>query len=161
MARGKKYSEKVKETVRAMCAVDVPVKEISEKTRVPENTIYDWINNSFKKDDEFKKVRDENKEKIINESWKGVIAAIDVINRKVGRALAAEKGAEKIIKKLLDGEEMDESELNRAKIKLGLASEVSLGDITRSYGIMIDKISLLSGDPTENLKVSGLKFEDM
>ena len=161
MARGKKYSDEVKETVRAMCAVNVSVKEISEKTGVPENTVYDWINHTFNKDDEFKKVRDKNKEKIIDESWKGVKAAIDAINRKVSRALAAERAAEKIIKQLLNDEEMDEAELNRAKIKLGLASEVSLGDITRSYGVMIDKINLLTGEPTQNVNVTGLKFEDM
>lgn len=159
--RGRKYSDEVKETVRAMCAANVPVKEIFEKTGVPENTIYDWKNNSFEKDDEFKKVRDKNKEKIIDESWKGVTAAIKVMNRKIERALAAEKAAEKIIKKLLDGEPMEDSELNQAKIKLELASAVSLGDITRSYGIMIDKINLLSGEPTQNLNVSGMKFEDM
>ena len=161
MSRGKKYSDEVKETVRAMCAANISVKEISEKTGVPENTIYDWKNNSFEKDDEFKKVRDKNKEKIIDESWKGVMSAIKVMNRKIERALMAEKAAEKIIKKLLDGEQMEESELNQAKIKLELASSVTLGDITRSYGIMIDKISLLSGDPTQNLNVTGLKFEDM
>ena len=161
MARGKKYSDEVKETVKAMCAVNVPVKEISEKTGVPENTIYDWMNNSFKKDDKFKKVRDENKEKIINESWKGVKAAIDVMNRKINRALDAEKAAEKIIKKLLNGEKMDDEELNRAKIKLELASAVTLGDVTRSYGVMVDKINLLSGEPTQNLNMSGLKFEDL
>ncbi len=161
VARGKKYSDEVKETVRAMCAANVPVKEISEKTGVPENTVYDWANHSFNKDDKFVKLRDKNKEKIINNSWKGVNAAVEVINRKINRALSAEKAASSIIDKLLRGEEMDDDELNRAKIKLELASAVSLGDITRSYGIMIDKINLLSGEPTQNVNVTGLKFEDM
>ena len=161
MAQGKKYPDEVKETVRAMCAADVPVKEITEKTGVPENTIYDWKNHSFKIDDKFQKLRDKNKEKIIDKSWKGVISAIEVINCKIKRALLAEKAAGDIVNKLLSGEEMEEDELIKAKLQLELASSVTLGDVTRSYGVMIDKINLLSGEPTQNLNITGLKFEDM
>lgn len=159
--RGKKHSLEDKETVRAMCASNIPVKEISIKTGISESTIYDWMNKDFKTDDEFVKLRDKNKETIINKSWESVISAIDVINRKINRALTAEKAANEIISKLLKGEDLDESELANAKLKLELASSVTLGDVTRSYGVMIDKINLLSGEPTQNLNVTGLKFEDM
>ena len=83
------------------------------------------------------------------------------MNRKINRALLAEKAANDVINKLLKGEELDEAELTSAKLKLELASSVTLGDVTRSYGVMIDKINLLSGEPTQNVNVTGLKFEDM
>ena len=102
-----------------------------------------------------------NKKRVINKSWDAVLAAIDVMNRKIGRALGAEEAASSIIDKLLKGKDLDEAELQKARLKLELASSVTLGDVTRSYGILIDKISLLSGDPTQNLNVTGLKFEDM
>ncbi len=159
--RGKKHSLETKEKVRALLASGFTVKEAHEMTGVSENTIYDWLNGDFLTDDEFRKVRDKYKERIISKSWNGVFAAIDVINRKIKRALSAEEAASSIIDKLLKGKELDEEELQKARLKLELASSVTLGDITRSYGVMIDKINLLSGEPTQNLSVSGLKFEDI
>ena len=161
MSRGKRTSLETKETVRAMCATNVPVSEIALKTGVSERTIYDWMKKDFNVDDEFAEVRKKNKEKIIDNSWKVVNSAVDVIKRKINRALVAEKAANEVINKLLKGEELDESELTSAKLKLELASSVTLGDVTRSYGVMIDKINLLSGEPTKNVNVTGLKFEDM
>ncbi len=159
--RGKKHSLETKEKVRALLASGFTVKEAREMTGVSEQTIYDWLNGDFLTDDEFGKVRDKYKERIINKSWNGVFTAIDVINRKIERALSAEEAASSIIDKLLKGKDLDEAELQKARLKLELASSVTLGDITRSYGVMIDKISLLSGDPTQNLNVTGLKFEDL
>ena len=161
MSRGKRTSLETKETVRAMCATNVPVSDIAIKTGVSERTIYDWMKKDFNVDDEFAEVRKKNKEKIINDSWKVVKSAINVMNRKINRALLAEKAANDVINKLLKGEELDEAELTSAKLKLELASSVTLGDVTRSYGVMIDKINLLSGEPTQNVNVTGLKFEDM
>ena len=161
MSRGKRTSLETKETVRAMCATNVPVSEIALKTGVSERTIYDWMKKDFNVDDEFAEVRKKNKEKIIDNSWKVVNSAVDVIKRKINRALVAEKAANEVINKLLKGEELDEAELTSAKLKLELASSVTLGDVTRSYGVMIDKINLLSGEPTQNVNVTGLKFEDM
>lgn len=159
--RGKKHSLETKEKVRALLASGFSVKEAYEKTGVSEKTIYDWQNGDFLTDDEFREVRNKYKERIINKSYNGVLAAVDVINRKIERALAAEEAANSIIDKLLKGKDLEEAEMQKARLKLELANFVTLGDITRSYGIMIDKISLLSGDPTQNLKVSGLKFEDL
>lgn len=159
--RGKKHSLEVKEKVRALCTSGFTVKEVHSFTGVSENTIYDWLNGDFLTDDEFKKVRDENKKRIINKSWDAVLAAIDVMKCKIERALRAEEAASSIIDKLLKGKGLEEAELQKAKLKLELASSVTLGDVTRSYGVMIDKISLLSGDPTANLNLSGLKFEDL
>ena len=157
--RGKKHSFETKEKVRALVASGFTVKEVHGFTGVSENTIYDWLNGDFLTDDEFKKVRDENKKRIINKSWDAVLSAIDVMKSKIERALRAEEAASSIIDKLLKGKDLDE--LQKARLKLELASSVTLGDVTRSYGVMIDKISLLSGDPTANLNLSGLKFEDL
>ena len=159
--RGKKHSLETKEKVRALLACGFSVKEAHKMTGVSEKTIYEWLNGDFLTNDEFRKVRNEYKERIINKSWNGVLAAADVINRKIERALKAEEAASSIINKLLNGKDLDENELQKARLKLEIASSVTLGDITRSYGIMIDKINLLSGEPTQNLNVSGLKFEDL
>ena len=159
--RGKKHSLETKEKVRALVASGFTVKEVHSFTEVSENTIYDWLNGDFLTDDEFGKVRDENKKRIINKSWDAVLSAIDVMKSKIERALRAEEAASSIVDKLLKGKDLDEAELQKARLKLELASSVTLGDVTRSYGVMIDKISLLSGDPTANLNLSGLKFEDM
>ena len=144
-----------------MCTSGFSVKEVHGFTGVSENTIYDWLNGDFLTDDEFGKVRDENKKRVINKSWDAVLTAIDVMNRKIGRALEAEEAASSIIDKLLKGKDLDDAELQKARLKLELASSVTLGDVTRSYGVLIDKINLLSGDPTANLNLSGLKFEDL
>lgn len=159
--RGKKHSLETKEKVRALCTSGFSVKEVHGFTGVSENTIYDWLNGDFLTDDEFKKVRDENKKRVINRSWDAVLTAIDVMNRKIERALGAEEAASSIIDKLLKGKDLSEAELQKARLKLELANSVTLGDVTRSYGVLIDKISLLSGDPTANLNLSGLKFEDL
>lgn len=159
--RGKKHSFETKEKVRALVASGFTVKEVHDFTGVSENTIYDWLNGDFLTDDEFGKVRDENKKRIINKSWGAVLSAIDVMKSKIERALRAEEAASSIIDKLLKGKDLEEAELQKARLKLELASSVTLGDVTRSYGVMIDKISLLSGDPTANLNLSGLKFEDL
>ena len=159
--RGKKHSFETKEKVRALCTSGFSVKEVHSFTGVSENTIYDWLNGDFLTDDEFGKVRDENKKRIINKSWDAVLSAIDVMKSKIERALRAEEAASSIVDKLLKGKDLDEAGLQKARLKLELASSVTLGDVTRSYGILIDKISLLSGDPTANLNLSGMKFEDL
>ena len=163
--RGKKHSLETKEKVRALCTSGFSVKEVHGFTGVSENTIYDWLNGDFLTDDEFKKVRDENKKRVINKSWDAVLTAIDVMNRKIERALGAEEAARSIIDKILKGKDLSEAELQKARLGLKLelerASSVTLGDVTRLYGVLIDKISLLSGDPTANLNLSGLKFEDL
>jgi len=159
--RGKKHSFETKEKVRALCASGLSVKEVHDATGVSGKTIYEWLNGDFLTDDEFGKVRKKYKERIINKSWNGALTAADVINRKIERALAAEEEASVIIDKLLKGKDLDDAELQKARLKLELANSVTLGDVTRSYGVLIDKISLLSGDPTANLNLSGLKFEDL
>ena len=111
--RGKKHSLETKEKVRALCTSGFSVKEVHDFTGVSENTIYDWLNGDFLTDDEFKKVRDENKKRIINKSWDAVLSAIDVMKSKIERALRAEEAASSIIDKLLKGKDLDEAELKK------------------------------------------------
>lgn len=159
--RGSKISDEKKEKVRALLESGVSVKEIHDKTGVNENTIYSWKNNEFQDDDEFTKLRNENKEKIIKSAWKHVNTCMNVIGLKLNRALDGEKKLTSILEKMKKSKNLSDDEMTKLLSLLKTVSYESLSDVSRTFGVLIDKINILTGESTENININNRKFEDM
>ena len=117
MAQGKKTDPELKERVRALSASGVGVSDISRKLCISKYTVYHWLRNDFKNDDEFEKLRTENKENIINKAWQGANSAIEIILLKLNRAKHSEAEIDSIYKRLESGK-ADNAEAEEMKLKL-------------------------------------------
>lgn len=159
--RGSNVDEELKEKARALLATRMSVKEVHEKTGVPLYTLYHWKRTEFQQDDEFAKLRNENKEKIIKSSWKYAQQALALMSKKISRATRLESEIEQLINRLKKQGAVDSSKIELLISKANAANAVTLGDVTRAYGVLIDKINLLSGEATDIVQLNQAKFEDL
>ena len=159
--QGAKTDDAIKEQARALLASGENVNSVHEKTGIPQSTLYTWQKKDFSKDDEFVKLRNENKEKVIKKAWSHIDKAMSVIGSKLQRAIKHEKNLESLLKKIEDSDELTDWQLRELTSKVTLANSVSLGDAVRTVGVLVDKINLMSGEATQNVFVSGAKFEDL
>lgn len=151
MARGKKFNDDIKESVRAVMATTNNVMEVSRQFNIPVRTLYDWQREWESEDceDNFTKLRKENKERFIKQAGDIIEKATALLDKKVSRALDNEKEIDKIISTVIDDDEMSKE---KKKEILGKLSQMKLEDVQKlsiMIGTMYDKRALAKGDATE------------
>lgn len=139
MARGKKEDNpKIKEQARAMLVTDT-VAAVAHKLGKPWSTINSW-KKEFEKEDEnhegsFTKLREKQRAKFIEDAWRTVGKAQNLLERKLDRAIESE-----------DREH-----------------EPSVKELAAAIGTLYDKASLAAREPTEIVagNVVMTRFEDL
>ena len=164
--RGKKYSEKERGTVRELLAMGYSVRDISERTKIPESTIRSWkVSLLSEAPEELAKVRAEKRAALAGKVWDDAILAEILLSRRLERAIKLEDGLDVIIGIVMSATEEELSpETRRSILKQleGLRFDRP-GDITQVFSTMVDKHAKLMGDDKTHVELSGTvgtKLED-
>ena len=166
--RGVKIDEQIKTKAQIMLATGDTVSFVCKKLGLKDSTVRTW-QKALKKDEEFVNFRDNILNKRLNEyMFKAMDAqgmALNILVKKLETAMVCEEKRKELIDKLLESEEgsgMSGEELKRA---ISLLLPENLGDISRTFALLSEKVALMSGRPTANVNHSGevgfKKFEDL
>lgn len=168
--RGVKIDEHIKIKAQIMLATGDTVSFICDKLGLKDSTVRAW-QKALKNDEEFAKVRDNILNKRLNEyMFKAMEAqgtALDILVKKLETATVCEDKRKELIDKLLASKEDSEAKLTTDEIKkaVSLLLPENLGEITRAFALLTEKVALMSGRPTVNVNHSGevgfKKFEDL
>lgn len=167
MSRGKKIDDKIRAKAQAMLMTGEKVVFIASKLGLSGSTVQSW-KKQLENDDEFVKVRD----KIINDRVNEYLmtalecegTALEVIKQKLDTATKTEVNRNLLIDRII---EMDQGEsFDTIKRDLRVVMPEALSDVVRAFGVMVEKVALMSGRATQNLNLSGsvsvgVKFEDL
>ena len=167
MSRGKKIDDKTRTKAQAMLMTGEKVVFIASKLGLSESTVQSW-KKQLENDDEFVKVRD----KIINDRVNEYLmtalecegTALNIVKMKLDSALVAEQNRKKLIENTIELNDSDD--LSEAKRNLQAVLPEALSDVVRAFGVMAEKVALMSGKSTQNVNLSGsvsvgVKFEDL
>lgn len=165
--RGKKYNEKQKTQVKEMLAMGHSVREISERTKIPESTIRSWKNSIISDDpDELAKVRAEKRTELAGKVWDDAIRAETLLSMRLERAIREEAGLDALMSLVLGASEEELDNETRRNILKQLQSMRfdKPSDIVTVFGTMVDKHAKLIGDEKTKVEMSGTvgtRFEDV
>lgn len=168
--RGVKIDERIKVKAQIMLATGDTVSFVCDTLGLKDSTVRSW-QKSLQNDEEFAKVRDNILNKRLNEYMLKAMdaqgAALDIITKKLETAMVCEDKRSELIDKLLASSKDGEATLTTDEIKKAVALLLpeNLGDITRTFALLTEKVALMSGRPTANVNHSGevgiKKFEDL
>ena len=168
--RGVKIDERIKVKAQIMLATGDTVSFVCETLGLADSTVRSW-QKALQNDEEFAKVRDNILNKRLNEymlkAMEAQGAALDIMVKKLETAIVCEEKRKELIDKLLASKKDGEAELSTDEIKkaVSLLLPESLGDISRTFALLTEKVALMSGRPTVNVEHSGAlgikKFEDL
>lgn len=157
--RGQKYPEEIR--IRAMEMLTVgSVAEVARALNLPEGTLQTWKEQKTKGSKEFaenfKELREEKKKNFVEQSWKSIDLANQLIEKRLKRALDKEKEIDELLEVATDSF-TDNKE--RAAYSKGLGKNIAkmrLDDISKiaiTYGTLYDKQALAQGDSTQNTSI--------
>ena len=168
--RGVKIDERIKTKAQIMLATGDTVSFVCNKLGLKDSTVRTW-QKALQKDEEFVNFRDNILNKRLNEYMLKAMdaqgAALEIIVKKLETAMVCEDKRAELIDKLLDIKPYGEAKLTTDEIKkaVSLLLPENLGDISRTFALLSEKVALMSGRPTVNVNHSGdvgiKKFEDL
>ena len=166
MSRGKKIDDRIKAKAQAMLMTGEKVVFVADKLGLSHSTVQSW-KKQFENDDEFVKVRDKIITDRLNEYLMTALecegTALNIVKMKLDSALVAEQNRQKLIENTIELNDSDD--LSEAKRNLQAVLPEELSDVVRAFGVMAEKVALMSGKSTQNVNLSGnvsvgMKFED-
>lgn len=166
MSRGKKIDDRIKAKAQAMLMTGEKVVFVADKLGLSHSTVQSW-KKQLEKYDEFVKVRDKIITDRLNEYLITALecegTALNIVKMKLDSALVAEQNRQKLIENTIELNDSDD--LSEAKRNLQAVLPEELSDVVRAFGVMAEKVALMSGKSTQNVNLSGnvsvgMKFED-
>ena len=86
MARGKKTDFKVRQEALARLAVTDNVSQVARDMKLPDSTVRQFIIDEEKKDDGFKKLREQKKKEFVDKAWEIIQTGQDILLRDLKKA---------------------------------------------------------------------------
>lgn len=166
MSRGKKIDDKIKAKAQAMLMTGEKVVFIAGKLGLSESTVQNW-KKQLDNDDELAKVRDKIIKDRLNEYLMSALEcegiALEIVKMKLDSALIAEQNRGKLIDNLIKMDAGEDEGTMQRDLRAVLPE--ALSDVVRAFGVMAEKVALMSGKSTQNVNLSGnvsvgMKFED-
>lgn len=168
--RGVRVDEKIKSEAMIMLAYGDTVSYICSELGLKDSTVRTW-EKALKNDPEFVNFRDniikERRNAYLLEACVCQGKILKVLHKKIDNAIACENKRGELIKKLSKCDDEDEEEnlsVDELKKAVTLFLPESLGDIARTFSLLTEKVALMNGEATQNIKHSGsvgCKFEDL
>ena len=167
--RGVKIDEKIKSEAMIMLSYGDTVSYICDRLGLKDSTVRTW-EKALKNDPEFVNFRDniikERRNAYLLEACVCQGKALKVMHKKLDNAIICEDKRAQLIEKLLECDEDDNEKLSVEELKkaVTLFLPESLGDIARTFSLLTEKVALMNGEATQNIKHSGsvgCKFEDL
>lgn len=164
--RGVKINAKTKARALIMLMEGNSMTYIHEQLGIGISTIATW-KKQFGNSDEFEKVRNN----ILKEQWDKFLlealecqeTALEIMGIKLNNALVAEKNRKALIDGIVGLSEGASSESLKKNLQMVLPESIS--DIAKVFGLMTEKVAIMSGKSSHNfnLNLDGgvkVKFED-
>lgn len=164
MARGKKYSDELKEKAYFMYATSGNINEVSKELNVPYATVAGWIKAKARDaPDEFDKLRDEKKKDFIEKSSDIIDKGLGILDRRFDRALNQETELDMIIDEIAssDNDEISPKQKENLIRKIKALELPDVKALTTAIGTLYDKRALAKGESTENTQVEFKLPKDM
>ena len=167
MSRGKKIDDRIKTKAQAMLMTGEKVVFVASKLGLSESTVQNW-KKQLDDNKELAEVRDKIITDRLNEYLMTALecegTALKIVQMKLDSALVAEQNRSKLINNLI--ELSDNDDLSEAKRNMQAVLPEALSDVVRCFGVITEKVALMSGRSTQNLNLSGnvsvgVKFEDL
>lgn len=163
--RGVKISAEIKAKALVMLMEGNTLTYIHDKLGIAISTIGTW-KKQFEKEGEFEKVRNN----ILKEQWDKYLLealvcqeqALKILSKKLDNALLAEQNRTTLIKNVLNLNK-DDFEASNKTMRNILCESIS--DVARVFALMTEKVAIMSGKSSHNLKIDlegnvKMKFED-
>jgi transposase-like protein len=154
MARGKKYSDEVREAAMAELATNNNMTNVAVELGIPKTTLATWKKEA-ESDENFVQLRTKKKEEFVRNAWRTIEDALTLGARRVKRALEHEAELDKLIDAIDDDGDID------AKDKIALIQKVhalqlqGIRDISTYIGTIYDKQALAAGEATGRQELTG------
>lgn len=163
MARGKKYSDEIKEKAYFMYATSGNINEVSKELNVPYATIAGWIKAKARDaPDEFDKLRDEKKKDFIEQSSSIIDKGLSILNRRFDRALNQEIELDMLIDEIAssDNDEISPKQKENLIRKIKSLELPDVKALTTAIGTLYDKRALAKGE-NANIENHGIVLMPM
>lgn len=182
MARGKKYNDDIKEKAFALLAVNNNVQSVANELGLKYSTVKTWEKQFLAKSKESKtggnvsenekdkitnldepdlvKLRNENKERFVNEAWNIISKAKSLLERRLDRALKNEDELDQIVSEIADAdrEELSDKQKQVLFAKLRKIQLDDIREIATVLGTLYDKQALANKEAT-SIVDSSLQIE--
>lgn len=156
MARGKKYSDEIKEKAYYMYAVSQNIREVARNLSLSPSTVKSWIDCKARAEpDEFEQLRTQKKHDFIEMSSSIIDKGLELIDRRITIALEKQDELEHIIHEI-ELTSDDEISTKQKQAAITAVKEVQLQkirDVTTAIGTLYDKRALAQGDSTSNTAI--------
>ena len=164
MSKGKKTDEKIKAKAMAKLMMGDKVSFVAKELGLADSTVRTW-EKQLESDDEFVKVRNKIIDDRINEYLITALecegTALKIVQMKLDSAMIAEQNRKKLIDHLVEMDAGEDEGTMQRDLRAVLPE--ALSDVVRCFGVMAEKVALMSGRATQNVNLSGsvgMKFED-
>jgi transposase len=155
MAKGKKFNDDIKEKALAMLATNNNTREVAKTLGIKESTLRTWRSNP--NNDEFAKLRQKKKKEFVEDAWRNIELAQEILSRRLERAVAHEVTLDLMLEETL--KETTGADAKKAiRNKFSTITLEDVGKISTILGTLYDKQALAVDEPTVNV---GGKLEDL
>ena len=164
MAKGKKYNDDIKEQALALLSVNNNVGEVAKQLGLPYSTVYQWLHTPNEKDSEkIEKLRNENKEKFIKQSWDIIGKAQKLIDKRMNRAIEFENEIDALIDRIAIDDSLTDAEIKSIITKIKKLKLESATELSTVIGTLYDKQALANKEATSIVdgNIGIKKFEDL
>ena len=161
MARGQKYSDKIKERAYALADCGNTLTAIAKVLKIPRTTVKGWLKKRNETvDANAEDVRKKNKERFVNDAWRSIHAGNAILVRRLERAVGQEDEMDRLLDEFLSGTEELTDEQRRDLLRKFNALKVEdIGKIAVTLGTLYDKQALIAKEATDIIGLER-RFED-
>lgn len=160
--QGKKYSNIQKEQIIADYLTCGNYETVARRYSMSTSTIRDWVRKA-EEDGTIAELRNEKKKEFVNIAWSAIGKGVELINRRVARALENESELDKLIDEVMDNTDISAEEKKAAVKKITAMKLEDITKISTAMGTLYDKAALANNEATQridgNLNIT--KFEDL
>lgn len=162
--RGVKIDESIKAKAQVMLGMGNTVSFVCDELSLKESTVRTW-QKALQNDKKFAEFRTNILNKRHNEYLLKALeaegTALDIMVKKLETAKICEEKRGELVDRVLKSQEGSGLSAEELKKMVAILLPEALGDITRTFAVLTEKVALMSGKPTANLEVKYKKFEDM
>ena len=154
MARGKKYSDEIKEQAFLLYATCGSYAETARQLGLAKSTVKGWVDK--KEPDALEQARTEKKMEFVDKASEIIDKGLRLLDRRINTALEHEDELDKLIDEIFtsDKEEISQEEKKMLASKIRAMQLQKMGDITTAIGTLYDKRALAKGETTQNESIN-------
>lgn len=162
--RGVKIDESIKAKAQVMLGMGNTVSFVCDALSLKESTVRTW-QKALQNDEKFAEFRTNILNKRHNEYLLKALeaegTALDILVKKLETAKICEEKRGELVDRVLKSQKGSGLSGEELKKMVAILLPEALGDITRTFAVLTEKVALMSGKPTANVEISTKKFEDL